>query len=372
MQNIVIIIPSLQFWWGAEKVASILGTELHKEWYDISYLTFYDSKEKYPFKWTYYTLNEDQTSSFFGKIKKLFTRALKIKKFCKEHKINTVISLMEDANIPTIISRLFGNGSSKIIVSIHHSIAAYGKGLYRLCIKYLYRFADTITVLTSYERQQLTQNFKIPAQKVQIIPNGLNLDEIKEKQKAALPAEYTALFENKKFTFISVGRLNPIKNQSLMIQSFIKLNKKYPDTQLIILGEGELRTQLEKEIWCNPNIYLLGNQQNIFPFLMKSDCFLLSSLSEALPTVILEAMASGLPITSSETQWWTEIIWENTYGLIFENNSSKKLFYCMQAMYTDNSLREQYRNKSLERSQDFEIKKLIKKREKILSFSRSQ
>jgi len=180
-------------------------------------------------------------------MKKLFTRALKIKKFCKEHKINTVISLMEDANIPTIISRLFGN-DSKIIVSIHHSIAAYGKGLYRLCIKHLYRFADTITVLTSYERQQLTQNFKIPAQKVQIIPNGLNLDEIKEKQKAELPAEYTALFENKKFTFISVGRLNPIKNQSLMIQSFIKLNKKYPDTQLIILGEGELRPQLEKEI----------------------------------------------------------------------------------------------------------------------------
>lgn len=180
-------------------------------------------------------------------MKKLFTRALKIKKFCKEHKINTVISLMEDANIPTIISRLFGN-DSKIIVSIHHSIAAYGRGLYRLCIKYLYRFADTITVLTSYERQQLTQNFKIPAQKVQIIPNGLNLDEIKEKQKAALPAEYTALFENKKFTFISVGRLNPIKNQSLMIQSFIKLNKKYPDTQLIILGEGESRPQLEKEI----------------------------------------------------------------------------------------------------------------------------
>lgn len=154
---------------------------------------------------------------------------------------------MEDANIPTIISRFFGN-SSKIIVSIHHSIVAYGKGFYYLCIRYLYRFADTITVLTSYEKQQLTQSFKIPTQKVQIIPNGLNLDEIKEKQKAELPIEYTPLFENKKFTFISVGRLNPIKNQSLMIQSFIELNKKYQDTQLIILGEGELRAQLEKEI----------------------------------------------------------------------------------------------------------------------------
>ena len=359
MQNIVIIIPSLQFWWGAEKVASILGTELHKEWYDISYLTFYDSKEKYPFKWTYYTLNEDQTSSFFGKIKKLFTRALKIKKFCKEHKINTVISLMEDANIPTIISRLFGNGS-KIIVSIHHSIAAYGKGLYRLCIKYLYRFADTITVLTSYERQQLTQNFKIPAQKVQIIPNGLNLDEIKEKQKAELPAEYTALFENKKFTFISVGRLNPIKNQSLMIQSFIKLNKKYPDTQLIILGEGELRPQLEKEIWSNPNVYLLGNHENIFPFLMKSDCFLLSSLSEALPTVILEAMACELQIITTETRGSNEILLSyNKLWIIVNNNDIEEFLNAMVIVYKNRGEDDSHKTELRKRIQKFSTKEVI-------------
>ncbi|RAL56946.1 hypothetical protein BSK20_01590 [SR1 bacterium human oral taxon HOT-345] len=365
MKNIVIIIPSLQFGGGAEKVASILGTELHKEGYDISYLTFYDSKEKYPFKGTYYTLNEDQTSSFFGKIKKLFTRALKIKKFCKEHKINTVISLMEDANIPTIISSLFGN-DSKMIVSIHHSIAAYGKGLYRLCIKYLYRFADTITVLTSYERQQLTQNFKIPAQKVQIIPNGLNLDEIKEKQKAALPAEYTALFENKKFTFISVGRLNPIKNQSLMIQSFIKLNKKYPDTQLIILGEGELRPQLEKEIGDNSNVYLLGNHENIFPFLMKSDCFLLSSLSESFSLAILEAMASGLPIISTKTQGPKDILGENTYGITTPNNDKTAFSSAMELLLNDKECYNSYKEQGRKRYTDFSSDKIVEKRKSAL------
>ena len=312
MQNIVIIIPSLQFWWGAEKVASILGTELHKEWYDISYLTFYDSKEKYPFKWTYYTLNEDQTSSFFGKMKKLFTRALKIKKFCKEHKINTVISLMEDANI------------------------------------------------------QLTQNFKIPAQKVQIIPNGLNLDEIKEKQKAALPAEYTALFENKKFTFISVGRLNPIKNQALMIQSFIKLNKKYPDTQLIILGEGELRPQLEKEIWDNSNVYLLGNHENIFPFLMKSDCFLLSSLSESFSLAILEAMASWLPIISTKTQWPKDILWENTYGITTPNNDKTAFSSAMELLLNDKECYNSYKEQWRKRYTDFSSDKIVEKRKSAL------
>lgn len=360
MKDIVIIIPSLQFWWGAEKVASILGTKLHEDWYHISYLTFYDSKEKYPFKWSYYTLNEKQTSSFFDKIKKLFTRAFKIKKFCKEHKIETIISLMEDANIPTIISRFFGN-SSKIIVSIHHSIVAYGKGFYYLCIRYLYRFADTITVLTSYEKQQLTQSFKIPTQKVQIIPNGLNLDEIKEKQKAELPIEYTPLFENKKFTFISVGRLNPIKNQSLMIQSFIELNKKYQDTQLIILGEGELRAQLEKEIWCNPNIYLLGNQQNIFPFLMKSDCFLLSSLSEALPTVILEAMASELQIITTETQGSNEILWPyNKYWIIVNNNNIKEFLNAMVIIYKNKGEVHSHKTELSKRIQKFSTKEVIK------------
>lgn len=365
MKNIAIIIPSLQFWWGAEKVASILGTKLHEEWYHIFYLTFYDSKEKYPFKWNYHTLNEAQTSSFFSKMNKLFTRTLKVKNFCKKYKIDSIISLMEDANIPTIISRFLGN-NSKIIVSIHHSIAAYGKGIYHLCIRYLYRFADNITVLTHYEKEQLTQKFKIPIQKVNIIPNGLNLDEIKEKQKAELPTQYRPLFKDKKFTFISVGRLNPIKNQSLMIESFLSMNKKYPDTQLIILGEGELRYQLEKQIWNNPDIHLLGNQQNIFPFLMKSDCFLLSSISEALPTVLLEALACGLPIVSSETQWWKEIIFNNLYGIIFENNNRKELLRYMNEIYTDNWLRKKYQNKSLERSKEFEINNLIKKRKRIL------
>ena len=365
MKNIVIIISSLQFWWGAEKVASILGTKLHEDWYHISYLTFYDSKEKYPFKWSYYTLNEEQTSSFFDKIKKLFTRAFKIKKFCKEHKIETIISLMEDANIPTIISRFFGN-SSKIIVSIHHSIVAYGKGFYYLCIRYLYRFADTITILTSYEKQQLTQSFKIPAQKVQIIPNGLNLDEIKEKQKAELPVEYTPLFENKKFTFISVGRLNPIKNQSLMIQSFIELNKKYPDTQLIILGEGELRTQLEKEIWCNPNIYLLGNQQNIFPFLMKSDCFLLSSLSESFSLAILEAMASWLPIISTKTQWPKDILWENTYGITTPKSDKTAFSSAMELLLNDKECYNSYKEQWRKRYTDFSSDKIVEKRKSAL------
>ena len=325
MQNIVIIIPSLQFWWGAEKVASILGTELHKEWYDISYLTFYDSKEKYPFKWSYYTLNEEQTSSFFGKIKKLFTRAFKIKKFCKEHKIETIISLMEDANIPTIISRFFGN-SSKIIVSIHHSIVAYGKGFYYLCIRYLYRFANTITVLTSYEKQQLTQSFKIPAQKVQIIPNGLNLDEIKEKQKAELPVEYTPLFENKKFTFISVGRLNPIKN----------------------------------------HIYLLGNQQNIFPFLMKSDCFLLSSLSESFSLAILEAMASWLPIISTKTQWPKDILWENTYGITTPKSDKTAFSSAMELLLNDKECYNSYKEQWRKRYTDFSSDKIVEKRKSTL------
>ena len=272
---------------------------------------------------------------------------------------------MEDANIPTIISRFFGN-SSKIIVSIHHSIVAYGKGFYYLCIRYLYRFANTITVLTSYEKQQLTQSFKIPAQKVQIIPNGLNLDEIKEKQKAELPVEYTPLFENKKFTFISVGRLNPIKNQSLMIQSFIELNKKYPDTQLIILGEGELRTQLEKEIWYNPNIYLLGNQQNIFPFLMKSDCFLLSSLSESFSLAILEAMASWLPIISTKTQWPKDILWENTYGITTPKSDKTAFSSAMELLLNDKECYNSYKEQWRKRYTDFSSDKIVEKRKSTL------
>lgn len=106
--------------------------------------------------------------------------------------------------------------------------------------------------------------------------------------------------------------------------------------------------------------------KNVFKFLYNSDCFVLTSFSEAFPNVVLEAMVCWLPIISTKTQWWYEILWKDSYGLSTENNNKKELFEAMQKIYLDENLKNHYKQKSLERIKDFEIEKAIKNRENIL------
>lgn len=356
MKKIAIIIASLKFGWGAEKVASTMWSKFYKDWNIVYYFTFYDAQEKYPFEGEYFSLNEHLTENIVYKTLKLFTRAYKIAVFCKKNNIETCLSFMEDSNFSTIISKFFWN-PSKIRIAIRHSLFEYWKGVYYWLIKLLYKLSDTIVVMTRYERDNLIKNFGIENKKLKLICNAIDLSNIASLKKESLWS-YKDIFTNT-FTFITAWRLNKIKNQKLLIDSFLDFNKKYKNTQLIILWDWEFKKKLERQIWKNNNIHLLWNQENVFKFLYNSDCFVLTSFSEAFPNVILESMACWLPIISTHNQWWYEILGNNNYWLLTKNNDKKELFNAMQKIYLDEKSRNHYKQKSLERSKNFEMTKII-------------
>lgn len=364
MKKIVIIIPSLNFWWWAEKVASNIWTELSKKWYIVSFFTFYDEWKKYPFLWKYYSLKEKLQNNLFIKIIKLFSRAYKISKFCKNNSIETAISFMEDANFSLILSKFFWN-KSKVIVSIRHSLFEYWKWIYFYLIKILYKFSNEIIVLTKFEKENLVSTFWITSSKIDIIYNPINIEKINNLKNEEL-WEFDKIFNNWMFNFISIWRLNKIKNQKLLIDIFLKFNKKYINSQLIILWDGELKDELRKQIWNNKSIFLLWNKKNVYKYLYNSDCFILTSFSEAFPNVIIEAMSCNLAIISSDTQWGKEIIRNNHYWILFKNNDKNSLFEAMEKIYLNEEMRNAYRKKSIEVSMDFDIKNIIGQWKKIL------
>jgi len=135
----------------------------------------------------------------------------------------------------------------------------------------------------------------------------MNIQENIRKSQEELPPEYKELMQCKDetahFNFINLGRLNRQKGQWFLIRSFRQVVDKYNNARLFILGEGDLKDELENlihELNLDENIFILGRQENVFPFLLNSHCFILSSLWEGLPMALIEALSLNLPIISTD------------------------------------------------------------------------
>ena len=151
--------------------------------------------------------------------------------------------------------------------------------------------------------------------------------------------EIDKMFIGKKI-ITGIGRLTKQKNFELLISFFSKIEKDYPEYILIILGEGEERSKLEKIIKnfnLNDKIHLLGYQNNVFKYLKNSKYFILSSLWEDPGFVLIEAALSNTNIISSNCpNGPSEIIVDKNF--LFKNNNLDDLYDKFQKIHnnTDN------------------------------------
>ena len=135
-------------------------------------------------------------------------------------------------------------------------------------------------------------------------------------------------FENKKI-IIGIGRLTKQKNFSLLINAFNKIQKKHKKYELIILGEGEKKSkliELTNKYGLRKKIHFFGFEENVYKYLKKADCFILTSLWEDPGFVLLEAGLSNTSIISSDCKNGPiEILDNGNNGYLFENNNLNSL-----------------------------------------------
>ena len=139
---------------------------------------------------------------------------------------------------------------------------------------------------------------------------------------------------------VTVGRLEPQKNQKLLINAFSELAKKIPDYTLVIYGEGSLRKELEKFIeskGLKDRIFLPGAKNNIQEYIKDASLFVLSSDYEGIPNALIEAMAIGLPCVSTDCSpgGARELITNGENGVIVECRNSNELATAMARLLTD-------------------------------------
>lgn len=138
--------------------------------------------------------------------------------------------------------------------------------------------------------------------------------------------------DQNKLNFVSMGRLSPEKNQTELVQAVRQIVSARPELadkiHLYILGSGALQEQLEAEIseyGLAKNVTLLGQKENPFTVLKDCDCFVLSSVYEGQPMVLLEALTLGMDIIATNIPANCYVLEDGAYGLLTEGTTADDL-----------------------------------------------
>ncbi len=299
-KRILIVAPSLQIGGGAEKNAFLLGQSLAKEGLDITTLVFYDKDNSYKQK-KIISFREMKSGNIALKITKLIKRALRISKICRKLKIDSIVSFTEECNFSVVLSRLIFNNPAKIIVSIRTNPEIQKKKIgYNILIRRLYKYADRVVAVSKQAEELLRNEFGI--KKAVTIYNLHNIREYQIQAKESIPLKYEKIFK-KRFVFINVGRTEEPKGQWYLLRIFKEVYTHKKNVRLVIIGDGSLKKKLKelaKRLEISKAVIFLGNVNNIFPYLIQSNCFVFTSIWEGLPNTIIEALSVGLPVISTD------------------------------------------------------------------------
>lgn len=171
---------------------------------------------------------------------------------------------------------------------------------------------------------------------------GIDLKYFEKTSEVLVEAE--KIRKGDVLTFISVGRLVSDKGINELVEAFVKLNKKYPDSRLILVGSEEkdldpLKLETIKAIKESFAIEAVGRQSDVRPWFAASDVAVLASYREGFPNVVIEAGAMGLPQIVTDVNGAREIIIEGENGTIIPSKSVDALYDAMERM-----LDSRYRN----------------------------
>ena len=142
---------------------------------------------------------------------------------------------------------------------------------------------------------------------------------------------------------VTVGRLAPQKNQKLLIEAFDKIKDVYPELTLEIYGEGPLRNELQSiinEKSLNNRVFLKGARSDILDCIYGARLFVLPSLYEGMPNALMEAMALGIPVISSDCPCGgpRELIDNGKNGILFINNNINDLIMKIKSLLNNKNI----------------------------------
>lgn len=220
-----------------------------------------------------------------------------------------------------------------LVVTVHTKPEkAFTKKIETL-IRAALRVGKTKLVAVSAENEELVKAYYgLDTKKCTYANNGIDLQRFSRK-------------EHDGFTLINVARQDDNKNQASLIRCFAKLRDNVPEAKLLLLGDGpnhEALKNLTAELGVEDAVTFTGNVANTEDYYAVSDLYVQTSFREAMPLSVLEAMAAGLPVVSTNVGGLADVVQDN--GILVPAGDDEALYQAVMKVYEAN--KEQFEGMS--------------------------
>lgn len=281
---------------------------------------------------------------------------------------DVTVSFLTRSNCANVVASALLRRPCVISERVHTS-SHFGRRLAtlgsRLLVRLLYPWANHVVAVSGNVRQDLIENFGVPAGRVSVIGNGISTAAIaaraREQPAIELPEDF----------IVAAGRLVPTKNFGLLIEAYHRSGLPYP---LVILGEGPERARLAALVAAfglGGRVLMPGYVANPYPVIAQARMFVSSSNAEGFPNALVEAMALGCPVVATDCEAGPAEILDATrraerepivanYGILVPVNAPEALSRAMRIM-AEEPMRRQFSLKARERAGDYTPEQVVKR-----------
>jgi len=231
-----------------------------------------------------------------------------VARFLKQARPDVLLATSIPPNIVALGAKLLSRQDTRIVIRQSNVVRARGHaasaGVARRprdwLMPFVYPRADAIIAVSTGVAENLRAMASIDPTRIHVVPNAVAVDEA--AHRARDPIDHPWLHPGGPPVLLAVGRLVRKKDYPTLLRAFAGVRRRI-DVRLIVLGEGPERPALQRliaSLGLEDCVDLLGQRSNPFPFMARASLFVLSSQFEGMPSVLVEALACGCPVVSTD------------------------------------------------------------------------